>query len=553
MAVVYMLKLEQEPENYDSKFTSLTKGTNLKVQDWILERLKPTDLVAEAGCGTGAFAVKIAKKGCDIVAIDKNFRMINIALKNFPRDSDLKILYQVGSSTELPMEESSKDVIVSTFMISELRPFEQQMFLRSAWKALKENGRLLVADEFTPSGIAKVSFKLRRWRYKKKLRTHKLKNLRQINWFYNYIEPISFKITNETGWNGNSIRVLELQKVSEGNKKEPAYYRPKPKPFQGLKSQLRIYRCLLTGQIDRIPIEPGIYRSGNPNEKSPILVSANYDYTYIKLMRSIKKIDAWVLLVDSNGINVWCAARGDDFGNKQLIEAVEATGIQGLTEKRTLILPQFAAGGVSIPEMSHESKSFPFKISYGPVWAKNIPKYLEEKLARKPENMKIAKFTLDHRLCAGITHTTFLFRKIFVYPILALLIFYLIMNWFDQLFWVAEFCLWIIVTNIIVSILFPLSNFTRRFILKGIFFGLINMLILGTITWYIHASILTALFNALFYFWLAFFCTMSFSGYTMSTNPREIQVEYIIFRKLNMILLVLSIILVFIGQVVYLI
>ncbi len=548
MAVVYMLKLEQEPESYDANFTSLTKGTNINVQEWILERLKPTNTVLEAGCGTGAFAVKMASKGCDVVAIDKNFRMISIALKKFPGDSNLKLLYQVSSSIKLPVEESSKDVVVSTFMISELRPFEQQMFLRSAWKALRGNGRLLIADEFVPSGLRKVSFKLRRWMYKKKLKTHKLRSTRQINWFYNYLEPIGFKLISEKCWGNGSIRALEIQKVAESGKKEPVYYRPKPKSFQGLKSHLRIYRCLLTGQIDRVPIEPGIYRSGNPNEKSPILVSANYDYTYIKLMRSIKKTDAWVLLVDSNGINVWCAARGDDFGNKQLLEAVEATGIQGMTEKRTLILPQLAAGGVSLPELSHESESFPFKISYGPVWAKYIPKYLEEKPAHKPENMKIAKFTLNHRLRAGITHTTFLFRKIFVYPIVGLILFYLLMRWYGQLTWVAEFCLWIIATNAIISILLPLSNFTRRFVLKGLFFGGLNVVALGALSWFWHGSIAVALFNALFYFWLAFFSTMSFSGYTMSTNPREIQVEYVIFRKINLILLVFSIILVFIGQ-----
>ncbi|GAG93209.1 unnamed protein product, partial [marine sediment metagenome] len=31
MAVAYMRKLEEEPETYDSKFTSLTKGVNVNV------------------------------------------------------------------------------------------------------------------------------------------------------------------------------------------------------------------------------------------------------------------------------------------------------------------------------------------------------------------------------------------------------------------------------------------------------------------------------------------------------------------------------------------
>ena len=39
MAVVYMRKLEQEPDSYDSKFTALTKGVNLEVRQWILHKI----------------------------------------------------------------------------------------------------------------------------------------------------------------------------------------------------------------------------------------------------------------------------------------------------------------------------------------------------------------------------------------------------------------------------------------------------------------------------------------------------------------------------------
>ena len=96
-------------------------------------------------------------------------------------------------------------------------------------------------------------------------------------------------------------------------------------------------------------IEPGIYASGNPTSESPVIVTANYDYTYIKVMRDLKGSDTWVLCLDSRGINVWCAARGDDFGNKQILEAVKATGIQNYTNKKTLILPQLsAASGVVV-------------------------------------------------------------------------------------------------------------------------------------------------------------------------------------------------------------
>ncbi|MFX1258325.1 MAG: hypothetical protein ACFFAN_10720, partial [Promethearchaeota archaeon] len=330
---------------------------------------------------------------------------------------------------------------------------------------------------------------------------------------------------------------------------------PKNKRFKGIRSQLRIYRCLFTGQIDRVPIEPGIYQSGKPTKTSPIIVTANYEYTYIKVMRDLKGIDAWVLCVDSNGINVWCAARGNDFGNEQLLEAVEATGIQRFIEKRTLILPQLSAGGVAVPQLPKKSKKFPFNIIFGPIWSKDLKQFLQERPIRKSDTMKLAKFSTTHRFRAGITHTTFLFRKIFLLPIVGLMILFLILstslNWFNKISWIGELCLWIVITNFLIAFLFPISKFTRKFIFKGIFFGLINIIVLGGLTWILHQSILYILLNLCFFFWIAFFSTMSFSGYTMSTNPREIQAEYPIFKKINRILLIFSIAFLVLGMIFY--
>ncbi len=547
IAVVYMRKLELEPETYESKFTELTKGTNIEVQNWIIERIKAPQIILEVGCGTGALAKKMALKGSEVLAIDKNLQMINTAMKNFPSESKTKLLYQIGSITDLPAEDNSKDLIVSTFMLSELRPFEQQTFLRNAWKALKPNGRMILAAEFVPSGLWRIFFNIKRWKYKKKLGRLRLPNTFLVKWFFNYLEPIGFKLVAEKRWNHGSIRVIELKKIQNNNLKEPGYYHPKFKKFKGFRAQMNIYRCIFTGQVDHVPIEPGIYKSGIPDRDSPILVTANYSYTYIKLMRALKGINAWVLCVDSNGINVWCAARGNNFGNKQLIEAVEATDITNISNKKTLILPQLSAGGIASPLIKSEASNFPYNILFGPVWAKHIPKFLNERPARKPEKMRLARFTASHRLRAAITHTTFLFRKIFLWPSVALILIILglsILNIVEiRLMWiVAEIWLWVIITNASIMFLYPITNFTRRFIIKGLIYGIINVFLLSSISWLIHNSFFLILWQSCFYFWLAFFSTMSYSGYTMATSPREIQEEYPIFSKINMVLFIISLI-----------
>ncbi|MHA1987798.1 MAG: methyltransferase domain-containing protein [Promethearchaeota archaeon] len=543
-----MRKLEQEPESYDEKFTILTKGVNLEVKEWILEKIGTSDAILEVGCGTGDLASKMAIKGNDVIAIDKNFQMVNTAMKNYPTEKEVKLTYQIGTVTEMPGEESSKDIVVSTFMLSELRPFEQQLFLRNAWKKLKQNGKLLIGAEFVPSGFWKIIFKLKRWRYKKKLRRLRLPSTSLVKWFFKYIEPIGFRISTEKSWKHGSIRALELEKVVKEDDNEPGYYRPPLRGFKGFKAQMQIYKCIFTGQADHIPIEPGIYQSGNPDEKSPLIATANYLYTYIRVMRALKGIDAWVLCVDSDGINVWCAARGDNFGNKQLIEAVEATGIEKVTTRKTLILPQLAAGGVAAPLISSESPNFPFNLLYGPVWAKYLPQFLNDRPAKKPDKWKLAKFTSSHRLRAFITHTTFLLRKIFIFPTIALLLLLFALSfihpfWIGKFWRIGEIWLWIILTNGLIMILFPLSNFTRCFIKKGIFFGVLNTLFLGGITWFLHGSLYLIFWNVCFYFWLAFFFTMSFSGYSMDTSPGEIQEEYPTFRKIHLPLLFIGVIL----------
>ena len=554
MAVVYMRKLEQEPETYDSNFTTLTKGVNLEIQDWVLDHINTSESILEIGCGTGILANKMALKGNDVIAIDKNFQMINYAMQNYPQKENLHLLFQIGSFSNLQAEHRSKHIIVSIFMLSELRPFEQQIFLRNAWKALKPEGRLIIAAEFIPSGFWKLIFKIKRWRYKKRIRRLRLKSTFLLKWFFNYLEPIGFKINAQKKWKHGSIQVMELKKINHTQTEEPSYYRPISKKFKGIRSQLRIYRNIFTGQVDHVPIEPGIYQAGNPDKNSPIIVTANYEDTYIKVMRDLKDINAWVLCVDSNGINVWCAARGNNFGNAQLLEAIEATGIQNYTNKKTFLLPQLSAGGVAIPDLPVNSKKFPFKVKFGPVWSKYLPNYLKDQPSKKPEKMRLAKFTIFHRIRAGITHTTFLFRKIFILPILALLILFLglyIFTDFDKLWWIGELCIWILFANMIIFFLFPLSKFTQKFVIKGFFYGCINIVILGGLTWLIHNSLFYTLINLPFFFWITFFSTMSFSGYTMATSPRKIENEYPIFSKLNKILLLISLVSLTIGIIFY--
>lgn len=51
-------------------------------------------------------------------------------------------------------------------------------------------------------------------------------------------------------------------------------------------------------------IEPGLYRIGRPDAQALVLVTANYKLTFDALRKELSGIDAWLLVLDTQGINV---------------------------------------------------------------------------------------------------------------------------------------------------------------------------------------------------------------------------------------------------------
>ena len=129
-----------------------------------------------------------------------------------------------------------------------------------------------------------------------------------------------------------------------------------------------------------------------------------------------------------------------------------------------------------------------------------------------------------------------------------LLLFYLLaILRFDLLWIIGDLWFSVIFANFMLALLFPLTKFTRKFVTKGLFMGLISTPILSYILWTFHQSVPYVLSTLCFYFWVSFFSIMSFSGYTFSTGPREIGEEYPLFRPVNLILLIVGVILSLVG------
>ncbi|RMF42006.1 MAG: acetyl-CoA synthase subunit gamma, partial [Deltaproteobacteria bacterium] len=113
----------------------------------------------------------------------------------------------------------------------------------------------------------------------------------------------------------------------------------------------------------RYAIAPGLYAVGNPNPESEVLVTANYKLSFDHLRRHLAGRDLWILVLDTKGINVWCAAGKGTFGTDELVRRIRASRLEELVSHRRLILPQLGAPGVAAHKVKEQTG---FRVSYGP-------------------------------------------------------------------------------------------------------------------------------------------------------------------------------------------
>jgi hypothetical protein len=99
------------------------------------------------------------------------------------------------------------------------------------------------------------------------------------------------------------------------------------------------------------------------------------------------------MVLQTYGINVWCAAGKGTFGTDELLRRIKATNLGEVVRHRVLILPQLGAAGVSAHEVKKRSG---FKVEYGPVRASDLPEYL--KTHRATPEMRTVTFGFRDRM-----------------------------------------------------------------------------------------------------------------------------------------------------------
>jgi hypothetical protein len=202
-----------------------------------------------------------------------------------------------------------------------------------------------------------------------------------------------------------------------------------------------------------------LYAVGKPTAESPVLVSANYSLSFDALRSALQGMDAYILVLDTKGINVWCAAGKGTFGTDEIVLRVMATRLKEVVTHRKLILPQLGAPGVAAHEVKKRSG---FWVEYGPVRASDLPEYLKTHVATA--EMRKVKFTLRDRLVLIPVDVV----QSFLPMLAAAIVLYFLGGWTSSLAAVAS----VLAGNVLFPILLPWLP-THNFSTKGFLLGLL--------------------------------------------------------------------------------
>lgn len=141
-------------------------------------------------------------------------------------------------------------------------------------------------------------------------------------------------------------------------------------------------------------VPPGLYAIGTPGPTSHVIVTANYKMSYDLVRSNLKGRNVWLLILETFGINVWCAAGKGTFGTSELIHRLTRSGLSRLLQHRILLLPILGAPGVAAHRIAKETG---FNIRYAAIRATDLAEFLDNGSITAPE-MKQLSFTLRERL-----------------------------------------------------------------------------------------------------------------------------------------------------------
>jgi hypothetical protein len=162
-------------------------------------------------------------------------------------------------------------------------------------------------------------------------------------------------------------------------------------------------------------VNPGLYAVGSPDSKSDVFVTANYKLSFDHLRKNLYGMNSWILILDTKGVNVWCAAGKGTFSTKELVKRIGIASLDKIVSHRRIILPQLGATGVAAHKVKEESG---FNVQYGPVRASDIRRFVTDGY-RADRKMRRMTFTFMDRI--KLIPNNFMYGKFYLLGAMILL------------------------------------------------------------------------------------------------------------------------------------
>lgn len=275
---------------------------------------------------------------------------------------------------------------------------------------------------------------------------------------------------------------------------------------------------------DHYTVKPGLYKVGHPDDQSDVLVSANYKLSFDVLRKNLNSLNVWILVIDTKGVNVWCAAGKGNFGTDNVVKSIKNISLEHIVKHRNLLFPQLSASGVAAHEVKERTG---FRVIFGPVRAQDIKAFIEAGYKATPAMRKIT-FPMKER--AKLIPVDFLYSRYKILLIMCALFFFsgldrtgfLFVKMLETgLFPVLNFFGAYVAGIVLATLFLPWIPF-RAFALKGAFWGLAI-----TIAFYLlfHVSALESISFGLINISVASFMTMNFTGSSTYTSLSGVQKE----------------------------
>jgi hypothetical protein len=266
-------------------------------------------------------------------------------------------------------------------------------------------------------------------------------------------------------------------------------------------------------------VEPGLYGLPGSNADSPVLVTANYKMTFDRLRSELAGIAAWILVLDTKAINVWCAAGKGTFGTDELVRRIETSDLKAAVRHRRLILPQLGAPGVAAHEVKRRTG---FDVKYGPVLARDLPRYLDDGM-KATASMRRVRFGWWDRVALVPMEVIPALKITVGLAVLALGLRLLADHTVSAHFWADAFTLAgaIVSGSILVQLFLPLIP-GRSFAFKG---GLMGLAWAAAFAACLGLDVWSAASNLLLVPAVASFFALNFTGATTFTSLSGVEKE----------------------------